>query len=349
MKKFIAAAAIVSIAASTITTPAQAASYKVVKGKLVDAKTGKVVKKTTVFKKKLYQKGMLAKGTVLYKGTLYVKGSIPKGYTLYKKTLYSKGKKHHGVNTYKKKLYVDGIEKEKNALFVHDEKLHQGEPLFQGMKLYEGFLYSNGYRYTGVYKQHYYHEGKDIYDGVLNDSMVTVRYTDDQSAIVRISGIPGNIKETSAQTVISTQGSPATWKFEKGAGQLGDLVFTFTGIQSNGSFNVTISSLFYGEGRGALNFNNKTFSFKSLLQLKSNADFNQLLNDVEKLKQVDADQGKWFVAESDALTERASRYESLFGDNGSTAQSNAALYYAAHQLNNDFKVLKKKYDGKYFK
>ena len=349
MKKLIATTALITLAASSISTPVQAASYKVVKGKLVNAKTGKIVTKTTVFRKQLYKKGVLAKGTVLYKNTLYVKGSIPKNYTLYKGTLYAKGKKHHGVNTYKNKLYVDGIVFESNALFVHDEKLHQGEPLYPGMKEYKGILYSDGYPYTGVDGQHYYHNGRDIYNGMLNDAMVTVSYTDEQSAVVRISGIPSAIKYPSASTIISMQGSPATWKIEPGAGQLGDLVFTFTGIHSNGSFNVTISSLFYGEGRGALHFNNKTFSFKSLLQLKSNSDFNQLLHDVEKLKQVEADQGKWFTTENDALTARAIRYESLFGQNGTTAQSNPSLYYAAHQLNNELKVLKKKYDDKYFK
>ena len=136
MKKLIAATALITLTASSISTPAQATSYKVVKGQLVNAKTGKVITKTTVFKKQLYKKGTLAKGTVLYKNTLYVKGSIPKNYTLYKGILYAKGKKHHGVNTYKNKLYVDGIVFESNALFVHDEKFHQGEPLYPGMKEY---------------------------------------------------------------------------------------------------------------------------------------------------------------------------------------------------------------------
>lgn len=349
MKTFIASAAIVAVATSTITTPVQAATYKVVKGKLVNAKTGKVVTKTTVFKKKLYQKGTLAKGTVLYKKQLYVNGVIAKGFKLYKGTLYEKGKVHKGIKTFKEQLYVDGKPHPLEYVFVYQNVLHNGEQLYMGMKEFNGKLYKDGYVYTGVADNNaYYVDGSKVFEGRIDQAQITVQYTSDTSAIVRIGKFPTTIKFDSPLTKVATQGASSSYQFHEGKNHLGEFEFTFTGIQSSSSFSVTIDTLYYGVGRGALNFNNKTFSFRPLLQLKSNSDFNALYNDLEKLKNMNKDNAKWFTTEHDALNARALKYEQLFGNNGTAAINNESVYYAAHYLYNEFAQLKSTYDKQYF-
>lgn len=350
MKTFIASAAIVAVATSTITTSVQAATYKVVKGKLVNAKTGKVVTKTTVFKKKLYQKGTLAKGTVLYKKQLYVNGVIAKGFKLYKGTLYEKGKVHKGIKTFKEQLYVDGKPHPSTYVFVYNNVLHHGEGLYEGIVDYKGLRYQNGYVYTGIGENNtYYVEGKKVFDGVINDADVTLQYVGETSAVVRIKDVPLDIKLEDPHTNISMQGGVATRKIIKTSTNLGTLEFTFTNLASSSSFSVTIDRLYYGVGRGTLEFKNKTFSFKPLLQLKANADFNTLYSDVEKLKNMsNKENEKWFTTEHDALNTRTSKYEQLFGNNGSMATANPSVYYAAHYLYNEFAQLKSTYDKQYF-
>lgn len=349
MKKYIATAAIVAMAASTLATPAQAATYKIVKGKLVNAKTGKVVTKTTVFKNKLYQKGKLAKGTVLYKKKLYVKGALAKGFKLYKGTLYEKGKVHKGIKVYKDQLYVDSVAHPLQYIFVYEGVLHQGVGLYVGEKIHNDVLYKDGYPYTGVYTNNtYYVDGKKTFNGAIEDSKVMVEYTSDTSAVVHISSFPTTIKFDSPLTKVTTQGATSSYQFIPESNNLGKFEFTFNNIQSSSSFSVSIDTLYYGVGRNALQFNNKTFSFKPLLQLKANSDFNALYNDLEKLKNLsNSENEKWFVTEHDALNSRAAKYEQLFGNNGSTASSNPSLYYAAHYLYEKFNTLKNKYDKDY--
>lgn len=346
MKQYIAAATIVAVTASAVATPVQAVTYKISKGKLVNAKTGKIVTKTTVFKNKLYQKGVLAKGTVLYKKKLYVKGVLAKEFKLYKDTLYENGKVHKGVKPYKNQLYVDGVAHPLEYTFVYDGVLHLGAGLYQGEKIHDGILYKNGYPYTGVYTNNtYYVDGKKTFDGVINDAQVSVEYKSDTSAVVHISGLPATIKFDSPLTKITPTNS---YRFIPQSGHLGELEFTFNNLQSSSAFSVTIDTLYYGVGRESLTFNNKTFSFKPLLQLKAHSDFAALYNDLEKLKNLkNNDNAKWFVTEHDAINSRATKYDQLFGNNGSTASTNPSLYYAAHYLYTQFAQLKDAADKTY--
>lgn len=349
MKQYIAAATIVAVTASAVATPVQAATYKISKGKLVNAKTGKVVTKTTVFKNKLYQKGVLAKGTVLYKNKLYVKGVVAKGFKLYKETLYKNGKVHKGIKEYKNQLYVDGVAHPLEYTFVYKGVLHQGAGLYPGEKIHDGVLYKGGYPYTGVYANNtYYVDGKKTFDGLIEESQVMVEYTSDTSAVVHIASFPTTIKFDSPLTKVTTQGASGSYKFIPQNEHLGKFEFTFNNIQSSSSFSVTIDTLYYGVGRDSLKFDNKTFSFKPLLQLKANIDFLALYNDLEKLKNLkNNDNAKWFVTEHDALNSRATKYEQLFGNYGSVASNNPSLYYAAHYLYTQFTQLKDAADKTY--
>lgn len=161
MKKIMIATLASAVAFSTLVTvaaPAQAASYKISKGKLVNAKTGKVVKGTVVYKKKLYKNGVLKKGTTLYKKMLYVDGKIKSGIVQYKGIFYKKGVK---VAAGKK--------------FVYKNKLYVGQKLSTGYVKYNNpefgqMLYYNGKAFTGIYKSVPYDEGYGLVGDNLNEN-----------------------------------------------------------------------------------------------------------------------------------------------------------------------------------
>lgn len=142
---------------------ADAASYKVVKNKLVHAKTGKVVKGYVLNNHKLYRNGKLYSG--VYKELLYKKGVIDKknyykmGNALYKNgapvyaltlfdgILYKGSTKASGKIVYKGKLYSNGKIKAGMTL-SKDKHLYEDGVLKKGMAVYNYRLYKDGKRYT---------------------------------------------------------------------------------------------------------------------------------------------------------------------------------------------------------
>ncbi|AMW98110.1 hypothetical protein [Rummeliibacillus stabekisii] len=149
--KLIKTAAAVALGASVITaalvpgsTSAFAASkYKVSKGKLVNAKTGKVVKGYVVYNSKLYYNGKLKTG---YKtvGTgksikLYYNGSLKKGYKTVKEN---------------KLLFYNGSLKKGYKTAGNGERLYKDGYLDKGYEVYGDVennpsLYYNGYLKSG--------------------------------------------------------------------------------------------------------------------------------------------------------------------------------------------------------
>lgn len=119
-----------------------AASYKLSKGKLVYAKSGKTVRGKVVYKSKLYNNGKLAKGTVLYKKTLYVDGKIISG-----------------IVKYNGKFYSNGKTVSSSKVFLYGDKLYKGNHLFPGYQSYEDLLFEDGELFTGIYKNAYYDYG----------------------------------------------------------------------------------------------------------------------------------------------------------------------------------------------
>lgn len=124
---------------------ASAASYKVSKGKLVYAKSGKTVKGKVVYKKKLYNNGKLAKGTILYKGTLYVGGKI----------------KTDAVK-FKNKFYIKGKVVSSTKVFMYNDKLYKGNNVYPGFKSYDYQLYKDGKPFNGIYSNTLYNYGQSI-------------------------------------------------------------------------------------------------------------------------------------------------------------------------------------------
>lgn len=167
------------------TTASAASKYKVSNGKLVNAKTGKVVKGYVVFKSKLYYNGKLKKGykTVGSGKTikLYYNGSLKKGY----KTANNK-----------KLLFFNGSLKKGYKTAGEGERLYKDGYLDKGYEVYgdidkDPSLYYNGYLksgyktannatllfYNGKLKEGYKtaKEGTVLYkDGRLNEGLALV-------------------------------------------------------------------------------------------------------------------------------------------------------------------------------
>ena len=149
--KLIKTAAAVALGASIVTaavvpgsTDASAASkYKVSNGKLVNTKTGKVVKGYVVYNSKLYYNGKLKNG---YKtvGTgksikLYYNGSLKKGYKTAKEN---------------KLLFYNGSLKKGYKTAGNGERLYKDGQLDKGYEVYgdvdkDPSLYYNGYLKSG--------------------------------------------------------------------------------------------------------------------------------------------------------------------------------------------------------
>ena len=95
--KIVKTAAAVALGASVLATSvapgaaSAATTYKVQSGKLVNAKTGKVIKGLKVYKSKLYNNGKKVKGYKIYSKKLYKDGSLFSG--SYKKVYYVAGVK----------------------------------------------------------------------------------------------------------------------------------------------------------------------------------------------------------------------------------------------------------------
>lgn len=189
--KLVKSAAAVALGASVVTaailpgtTHASAASkYKVSHGKLVNAKTGKLVKGYVVFKSKLYHNGKLNKGykTVGSGKTikLYHDGSLKKGYKtarnnkllfhngslktgfkvagngerLYKDGHLAKGYEVYGDVNENPSLYYNGYLKQGYKTANHEELLFYNGKLKKGYKTAkkDKYLYKNGHQNVGQY------------------------------------------------------------------------------------------------------------------------------------------------------------------------------------------------------
>lgn len=174
---------------TTAITPSLAANaattYKVKSGKLVNAKTKKVIKGYKVYKGTLYYNGKKKTAYTLYKGTLYYKGKKATGNKLYKGTLYSKGKKSTVTTTYAGKLYVKG--KLATGYKVNKGTLYYKGKKYTGYKTSGSVLYYKGTSFTGEYNGKYYSKGK-AFKGVRTISGVKVRY----NAGKKLTGIYSN-------------------------------------------------------------------------------------------------------------------------------------------------------------
>ncbi|GEL04678.1 hypothetical protein [Rummeliibacillus stabekisii] len=125
------------------TTASAASKYKVSNGKLVNAKTGKVVKGYVVFKSKLYYNGKLKKG---YK-------TVGSGKTI---KLYYNGKLKEGYKTARnnKLLFFNGSLKKGYKTAGNGERLYKDGHLDKGYEVYgdvdkDPSLYYNGYLKSG--------------------------------------------------------------------------------------------------------------------------------------------------------------------------------------------------------
>lgn len=116
---------------------ASATTYKIVKNKLVNAKTNAVIKGKVVYKQKLYKNGKLVTETAKYKGKYYVKGKQVKS----------------------------------TQTFTYNYKLYKGNALYKGFKLFEYVMYKDGKPFTGVYKQTFYNEGSAV-DNAINGTVL---------------------------------------------------------------------------------------------------------------------------------------------------------------------------------
>lgn len=202
-------ASVVTAAVVPGTTSASAASkYKVTNGKLVNAKTGKVVKGYVVFKSKLYYNGKLKKGyktvgsgktiKLYYNGSLkkgyktarnskllFFNGSLKKGYKsagsgerLYKDGFLAKGYEVYGDVDKNPKLYYNGYLKSgyktaNNAtLLFYNGELKKGyKTAKEGTVLYkDGRLNEGLVELSGVlYDGSKQNEGKKLFEGTLYD------------------------------------------------------------------------------------------------------------------------------------------------------------------------------------
>ncbi|WP_010302306.1 hypothetical protein [Kurthia senegalensis] len=139
--KMIKTAAAVALGASVVATAvapgaaSAATTYKLKSGKLVNAKTGKVVK-----------------GYKVYKSTLYKDGKKAKGYVTFNKVLYKDGKKFTGLRS--AKYYKAG----KLATGTFKGVYYKTGKKFTGLK--SGVYYKAGVKGTGLYKSVYYKNGK---------------------------------------------------------------------------------------------------------------------------------------------------------------------------------------------
>lgn len=97
-------------------------TYKISNGKLINAKTKKIVKGYNVYKKKLYYNGSLKRGYKVYRKKLYYNGSLKKGYKTSNTKLYKNGSLFTG--TYKDIFYESG---EKFTGYIGEKQYENGK------------------------------------------------------------------------------------------------------------------------------------------------------------------------------------------------------------------------------
>jgi trimeric autotransporter adhesin len=162
--KIVKTAAAVALGASVVATAAApgaasaATTYKIKSGKLVNAKTGKVVKGFKTYKSVLYKDGKKYKG--LRGGKFYIAGKLGSG--KYQGVRYQKGIKFTGVSKADGKFYKNGVlgtavykdvKYKKGVPFTGvstaDKKYYVDGKLATGNKVVDGVLYVDGVKATG--------------------------------------------------------------------------------------------------------------------------------------------------------------------------------------------------------
>ncbi|MEN0587761.1 Ig-like domain-containing protein [Kurthia gibsonii] len=170
--KLIKTAAALALGASVVTsavatTDASAASkYKIKSGKLVYAKSGKVVKGYVTYNKVVYKDGK--KFTGLKNKVYYKLGKKATG--TYKGAYYVKGAFKVTTGTYNKAYYVKGVKKVTTGLYA--SKYYKDGKVATGT--YKGAYYVNGVKKvtTGYYNKAYYVNGvKKVSTGLLDDKL----------------------------------------------------------------------------------------------------------------------------------------------------------------------------------
>lgn len=235
MKKIILTTMMTAVALSAVTPssiPASAATkVKVKSGKLVNASTGKVVKGTIVYKKRLYKNGVLAKGTILHKNILYVNGKVKSGVVPYKKKFYKKGK-------------LIG----KNMYFLYKDKLYVNNKIAKGEKLYRvygmDYYYKNGVLSDGTYKNNYYRYGELFFSGKvakpydMADNNVT--YSTDGSTVTYTYRpyYSLNMKVNKSKVVVSPKATVKSAKVVNGAVEV-----TLSNVKKNTIYNLKIKEM----------------------------------------------------------------------------------------------------------
>ncbi|WP_336663025.1 hypothetical protein [Kurthia gibsonii] len=170
--KLVKTAAALALGASVVTsavatTDASAASkYKIKSGKLVYAKSGKVVKGYVTYKSTVYKNGSKLTGL---KGKTYYKAG-KKATGTYKGAYYVKGVKKVTTGTYNKAYYVKGVKKVSTGLYA--SKYYKDGKLATGT--YKGAYYVKGLKKvtTGTYNGAYYVAGKKVVStGLYKDQL----------------------------------------------------------------------------------------------------------------------------------------------------------------------------------
>jgi trimeric autotransporter adhesin len=162
--KFVKTAAAVALGTSVVATAvapsaSAATTYKIKSGKLVNAKTGKVIKGYKTYKSVLYKDGK--KYTGLRSGKYYKAGVLATG--TYKGVKYKKGAKFTGVST-NGKFYKNGV---------------------LGTGTYKNVKYKKGVEFTGVSTNGKYYENGVVATGVKTvDGVVYVDGVKDEVAPV---------------------------------------------------------------------------------------------------------------------------------------------------------------------
>ncbi|MEB7773224.1 hypothetical protein [Kurthia gibsonii] len=170
--KLVKTAAALALGASVVTsavatTDASAASkYKIKSGKLVYAKSGKVVKGYVTYKSTVYKNGKKLTGL---KGKTYYKAG-KKATGTYKGAYYVKGVKKVTTGTYNKAYYVKGVKKVTTG--IYNKKYYKYGKVATGT--YKGAYYVKGIKKvtTGTYNGAYYVKGyKKVTTGLYNERL----------------------------------------------------------------------------------------------------------------------------------------------------------------------------------
>lgn len=302
MKKGITYTLAATIAFSGVTTvsltDASAATYKIKSGKLVNSKTGKVVKSTIIYKKKLYKNGVLTKGSVVYKNNLYKNSVLAKGTILYKSTLYVNGKIKSGTVKYNNKFYRKGKVIAKDKKFLYNDKLYMNNKIVKGYATYDGTLYKDGEAFDGIYKNNYYDMGYKMFEG--DQTKISAAEGNDNSTFYGADGstitykipthvagkISANVKNISVSNGAKVESAKTVKDTQNDSYYL---VVTLSNTAKDKTYTLTINNLKLGN-LGTLTYKTKVVGLPT--KLANLADYKEVYSYYTKYKDITAAQLK---------------------------------------------------------